>query len=107
MLCAANVPGKLPKKLHRSAKERLRDIYAAPSGKHAQKALVTSEDLFGCANEKAVTCLCIDQEELLSFYQFPLSTARTFGARIQLSPRLQAQGNVRGNPVDAAAGRRR
>ena len=67
----ANVPGKLPKKLQGSAKERLRGIYTAPSRKDALKALDTFEDLFGGAYEKAVTCLRKDQEELLSFYQFP------------------------------------
>ena len=67
----ANVPGKLPKKLQGAAKERLRGIYTAPSRKDALKALDTFEDLFGGAYEKALTCLRKDQEELLSFYQFP------------------------------------
>ena len=53
----ANVPGKLPKKLQGSAKERLRGIYTAPSRKDALKALDTIENLFGGAYEKAVTCL--------------------------------------------------
>ncbi len=35
------------------------------------KALDTFEDLFGGAYEKAVTYLHKDQEELLSFFQFP------------------------------------
>ncbi len=67
----ANVLNKLPKKLQGSAKERLRGIYTAPSRKDALKALDTFENLFGGAYEKAVTCLRKDQEELLTFYQFP------------------------------------
>ncbi len=59
------------KKLQGAAKERLRGIYTAPSRKDALKALDTFEDLFGGAYEKALTCLRKDQEELLSFYQFP------------------------------------
>ena len=69
--CWVHKTANVLNKLQGSAKERLRGIYTALSRKDALKALDTFENLFGAAYEKAVTCLRKDQEELLTFYQFP------------------------------------
>ena len=100
----ANVPGKLPKKLQGSAKERLRGIYTAPSRKDALKALDTFEDLFGGAYEKARHLSAQGSRGALELLPVPgPNTGFTFGLRIPLSPHLRPQGNVHGKPRDAAA----
>lgn len=66
-----NVLDKLPQKLQPEAKERLHDIWMAPTKKDAQKAFDHFIALYSGKYEKACVCLAKDRTELLSFYDFP------------------------------------
>jgi putative transposase len=67
----ANVLDKLPKRLQHEAKEKLHQIWMAPTKADADKAF----DLFLATYEakfaKATECLAKDRDVLLTFYDFP------------------------------------
>ncbi len=67
----ANVLDKMPKGLQAQAKDKLHDIWQAPTRATAEKAF----DLFVATYEakypKAVECLTKDRQELLVFYNYP------------------------------------
>jgi transposase-like protein len=67
----ANVLDKLPKRLQPEAKEKLHNIWMAPTKAEAGKAF----DLFVATYEakyvKATECLAKDRDVLLTFYDFP------------------------------------
>jgi putative transposase len=67
----ANVLDSLPKRLHAEAKDKIHQIWMAPTKADAQRAF----DLFLATYEakypKATTCLSKDRDVLLTFYDFP------------------------------------
>jgi transposase-like protein len=67
----ANVLDKLPKRLHSRAKETLREIREEPTRDTAQEQMERFEAEYGAKYPKAVQSLRRDQEQLLSFYDFP------------------------------------
>lgn len=67
----ANVLDKLPKSLQPSAKQKLREIYLAPTRREALEAMDVFEALYGEKYPKATECLRKDQDVLLTFYDFP------------------------------------
>ena len=66
-----NVLDKLPKRLHAEAKDKIHQIWMAPTKVDADKAF----DLFVATYEakypKATACLSKDRDVLLTFYDFP------------------------------------
>jgi putative transposase len=66
-----NVLAKLPKRLLGKAKEQLHQIMYAPDQESAQEEIGRFREEFGDKYAKAVACLEEDQEELLTFMQFP------------------------------------
>ena len=67
----ANVLDKLPKSLQPSAKQKLREIYLAPTRREALEAMDVFEALYSEKYPKATACLRKDQDVLLTFYDFP------------------------------------
>ena len=67
----ANVLDKLPKRLHRPAKQRLHEVMRAPDRHSAQEAIARFEQEFTARYPKATTCLSGEQETLLTFFDFP------------------------------------
>lgn len=67
----ANVLDKLPKTLQPTAKDKLHQIYLAPTKENALKASTEFLALYDAKYPKACECLRKDQEVLLSFYDFP------------------------------------
>jgi transposase-like protein len=67
----ANVLDKLPKRLHSRAKEALREIRESLTRDTAQEQMERFEAEYGAKYPKAVQSLWRDQEQLLSFYDFP------------------------------------
>ena len=67
----ANVLDKLPKSLHRRAKQKLHAMYLAPTKQQALEALERFARLLGEKYPKALACLRKDQAVLFSFYDFP------------------------------------
>jgi transposase-like protein len=66
-----NVLGRLPQRLQGKAKEQLHQIMYAPDRESAQAEIDRFREAFGEKYAKAVACLEEDQEELLTFMQFP------------------------------------
>jgi putative transposase len=66
-----NVLAKLPQRLQGKAKEQLHQIMYAPDRASAQEEMGLFREEFGEKYAKAVACLEEDQEELLTFLQFP------------------------------------
>jgi putative transposase len=66
-----NVLAKLPQRLLGKAKEQLHQIMYAPDQESAQEEIGRFREEFGEKYAKAVACLEEDQEELLTFMQFP------------------------------------
>jgi putative transposase len=66
-----NVLAKLPQRLQGKAKEQLHQIMYAPDQESAKEETVLFREEFGEKYAKAVACLEEDQEELLTFMQFP------------------------------------
>jgi putative transposase len=66
-----NVLSKLPQRLLGKAKEQLHQIMYAPDQESAQEEIGRFREEFGEKYAKAVACLEEDQEELLTFMQFP------------------------------------
>jgi transposase-like protein len=66
-----NVLAKLPLRLQGKAKEQLHQIMYAPDRASAVEEIALFRGAFGEKYAKAVACLEEDQEELLTFMQFP------------------------------------
>jgi len=67
----ANVLDKLPKRLQTEAKDRLHQIWMAPTRDTAHEAFDHFIELYEAKYPKAVECLAKDRDVLLTFYDFP------------------------------------
>jgi putative transposase len=67
----ANILDALPKRLHRSAKAALHEIYEAETRADAEAEIQRFEGTYGQKYPKAVDKLTKDRETLLTFYDFP------------------------------------
>jgi len=67
----ANVLNKLPKSMQGKAKERLHQIWMAPTKEEAEKALSAFVESYEAKYPKASECLTKDRDALLAFYDFP------------------------------------
>ncbi|MFQ5524278.1 MAG: IS256 family transposase [Acidimicrobiia bacterium] len=67
----ANILDALPKRLHKSAKAALHDIYEAETRRDAEAAIDGFIVQFGDKYPKAVEKLVRDRETLLTFYDYP------------------------------------
>ena len=67
----ANVLDKLPKSLQPAAKEKIHQMYQAPTQENALKALKVFVDLYKDKYPKACECLKKDEDVLFNFYDFP------------------------------------
>lgn len=66
-----NILNNMPKSLHEKAKDDIHQILMAESKKEAEKAIKVFSDKYFGKYEKAVNCLTKDQEQLLTFFDFP------------------------------------
>jgi transposase-like protein len=66
-----NILNNMPKSLHEKAKDDIHQIWMAESKKEAEKAIKVFSDKYFGKYEKAVNCLTKDQEQLLTFFDFP------------------------------------
>jgi putative transposase len=67
----ANVLDKLPKTLQPAAKDKIHQMYLAPSKESALKAFDSFLDLYDAKYPKACECLRKDKDVLFTFYSFP------------------------------------
>jgi putative transposase len=67
----ANVLDKLPKRLQARAKEMLREMMYAPDRKSALEELDRFSEEYGARYPKAIETLTKDQDQLLTFFDFP------------------------------------
>ena len=67
----ANILDALPKRLHRSAKAAIHEIYGAETWVEADTAIGQFERDYGDKYPKAVAKLTKDRDVLLTFYDFP------------------------------------
>ncbi len=67
----ANILNVLPKRLHRSAKAALHEIYEAETRRDANAAIDDFARQFGAKYPKAVDKLTRDRDVLLTFYDYP------------------------------------
>ena len=67
----ANILDKMPKSIQPKAKERIHDIYRAPTKEQALIALNAFVTLYGKKFPEACECLTKDREVLFTFYDFP------------------------------------
>jgi len=67
----ANILNELPKRLRSEAKDRIHQIWMAPTRKAAHEAFDHFIEVYGAKYPKAVECLARDRDELLTFYDFP------------------------------------
>ncbi len=67
----ANVLDKMPKSVQPKAKEKIHDIYMAPTKEQALVAHNAFLSLYGKKFGKACECLMKDKDVLFSFYDFP------------------------------------
>lgn len=67
----ANVLNKLPKRLQPDAKDKLHQVWMAPTRQDAETAFDHFIDVYEPKYPKAATCLTKDREALLAFYDFP------------------------------------
>jgi putative transposase len=67
----ANVLDKLPKRLQPRAKDMLREIMRAPDRESALEDMARFSEEFSARYPKAVETLTKDQEQLLTFFDFP------------------------------------
>jgi putative transposase len=67
----ANVLDKLPKRVQPRAKDRLHEIMYAPNRQSALEDIESFCQEFEAKYPKAVACLTKDQDELLTFFEFP------------------------------------
>jgi putative transposase len=66
-----NVLDKLPKRLHGEAKDKLHQIWMAPTKKDAEQAFDHFIETYEAKYPKATNCLAKDRDVLLTFYDFP------------------------------------
>ena len=67
----ANILDKMPKSVQPKAKERIHDIYLAPTKEQALVAYNSFFTLYGKKFPEACECLSKDKEVLFAFYDFP------------------------------------
>lgn len=67
----ANIPDKMPKSVQRKAKEKIHDIYLAPTKEQALVAYNSFISLYGRKFPEACECLQKDKDVLFTFYDFP------------------------------------
>jgi len=67
----ANILDKLPKRVQPRAKDMLHEIMYAPDRRSATQDIRRFEQEFQAKYPKAVECLLKDQDELLTFFDFP------------------------------------
>lgn len=67
----ANVLNKLPKRLQPGAKDKLHQIWMAPTKKQANEAFDHFIQTYEAKYPKATNCLAKDRDVLLTFYDFP------------------------------------
>jgi transposase-like protein len=67
----ANILDALPKRLHRSAKAAIHEIYQAETRRDAEAGIDDFVTLFAAKYPKAVAKLVKDRDVLLTFYDFP------------------------------------
>ena len=67
----ANILDKMPKSVQPKAKERIHDIYLAPTKEQALVAYNSFITLYGKKFAEACECLSKDKEVLFTFYDFP------------------------------------
>jgi len=67
----ANILDKMPKSVQPKAKERIHDIYLAPTKEQALVAYNSFLTLYGKKFPEACECLSKDKEVLFTFYNFP------------------------------------
>jgi transposase-like protein len=67
----ANILDKMPKSVQPKAKERIHDIYLAPTKEQALIAYNSFLTLYGKKFPEACECLSKDKEVLFAFYNFP------------------------------------
>jgi putative transposase len=67
----ANVLDKLPKRLQARAKEMLHEIMYAPDRESALEEIALFSEEYGARYSKAVETLTKDQDQLLTFFDFP------------------------------------
>jgi putative transposase len=67
----ANVLDKLPKRLQPRAKEMLREIMYAPNRESALEEITRFSEEYGARYLKAIETLTKDQDQLLTFFDFP------------------------------------
>lgn len=66
-----NVLDKLPKRLHGEAKDKIHQIWMAPTKKAAEEAFDLFVTTYQAKYPKAAACLKKDRDVLLAFYDFP------------------------------------
>ena len=66
-----NVLDKLPKRLHGQAKDKLHQIWMAPTKQAAEEAFDLFVQTYQAKYPRAVNCLTKDRDVLLTFYDFP------------------------------------
>ena len=67
----ANVLDKLPKRLQAKAKDAIHEIMYAPDRESAQEEIALFSQEYGARYPKAVGTLTKDQDQLLTFFDFP------------------------------------
>jgi transposase-like protein len=67
----ANVLNELPKRLQPQAKDKLHQIWMAPTRKAAHEAFDHFLETYDAKYPRATRCLVKDRDELLTFYDFP------------------------------------
>jgi len=67
----ANILDKMPKSIQPKAKEKIHDIYLAPTKEQARVAYNSFLSLYGKKFSDACDCLTKDKEVLFTFYDFP------------------------------------
>jgi len=67
----ANVLNKLPKRLQPGAKDKLHQIWMAPTKKQANEAFDHFIETYEAKYPKVTNCLAKDRDVLLTFYDFP------------------------------------
>ncbi len=67
----ANILDKMPKSIQPKAKDKIHDIYMAPTRHEAQVAYNNFISLYQAKFDKACECLIKDKDVLFTFYDFP------------------------------------
>jgi transposase-like protein len=67
----ANILDKMPKSVQPKAKEKIHDIYMAPTKEQALVAYNSFLSLYGKRFPDACNCLAKDKDVLFTFYDFP------------------------------------